>query len=173
MRIFYHNGTKTQRQDEAVLSHQTYVPKKSRLRVSVPLWLIFFPLFASLGCSVPNLETPACVESRDIVREFYSFHFGNGLAFSPESLKQRERFLTLGLSSRLATQPEGADPFTTGTTDFPKAFRVGECTELSEGQTAFQVLLFWRDDNRTEQKTIHVQALESADKWLINNVNYE
>jgi hypothetical protein len=129
--------------------------------------------YCSLGCSVPNLETPACVESRDIVREFYSFHFGNGLAFSPESLKQRERFLTPGFSSRLATQHEGADPFTTGTTDFPKAFRVGECKETAPDKTVFEVLLFWRDDSRTEQKTIRVEAGKSGDKWLIDSVNYE
>ena len=96
--------------------------------------------YCLLACSVPNLETPACVESRDIVREFYSFHFGNGLAFSPESLRQRERFLTSGFSSRLATQPEGPDPFTTGTTDFPKAFRVGECNEKAPDKTVFEGL---------------------------------
>jgi hypothetical protein len=129
--------------------------------------------YCLLACGIPNLETPACVESRDIVREFYSYHFGNGLGFSADSLKQRERFLTPGLVSQFAKVADGTDPFTTGTTDFPKAFRVGECKEISNGQTAFQVLLFWRDDNRTEQKTINVETVRTGDKWLINRINYE
>lgn len=148
-------------------------------RLAVGGWRVFkfacllLTAYCLLACGVPNLETPACVESRDIVREFYSYHFGNGLAFSADSLKQRERFLTPGLVGQFTRQAEGADPFTTGTADFPKAFRVGECKEISHGQTAFQVLLFWRDDNSSEQKTINVETVKTGDKWLINRINYE
>ena len=170
MRIFYHRDTEAQRQIKAILPHKLSGFKEFRLCVSVSLWLI---IASTLACGVPNLEPPACVESRDIVREFYSFHFGNGLAFSADSLKQRERFLTTEFNVRLASQPKGADPFTTGTTDFPRAFRVGECSEMASDKTVFEVLVFWRDDNRTEQKTIRVETGKSGDEWLIDNVNYE
>jgi hypothetical protein len=129
--------------------------------------------YCLLSCGVPNLETLACVESRDVVREFYSFRFGNGLAFSADALKQRERFLTPELVRNFVSQPEGADPFTTGTSDFPKAFRVGGCTEKSAERTEFQLLLFWRDDNSSQQKTINVETVKTGDKWLIDKVNYE
>ena len=28
------------------------------------------------SCSIPNLETPECIEARPAVRIFYSFHLG-------------------------------------------------------------------------------------------------
>ena len=122
------------------------------------------------ACSVPNLEPPACTEARTAVREFYSFHFGNDMRFTLENLKLRERFLTSELAKQVGDAQEGVDPFTTGTTDFPKAFRVGECTEISPGHTEFQLLLFWRDDIRSEQKEIKVEAEKDEGKWLVNRV---
>jgi hypothetical protein len=80
--------------------------------------------------------------------------------------------LTPGFIGRLVSQPEGADPFTIGTTDFPRAFRVGECSEMPDGKTVFEMLLFWRDDERTEQKKVRVEVEKSGDKWLIDKVNY-
>lgn len=175
--MFYRRDAETQRLKsfQRIARHESLASKiyKGFLGVSASRRLIFLIVLAATGCGVPNLETPACVESRDIVREFYSYHFGNGLAFSADSLKQRERFLTPGLVGQFAKVEDGADPFTTGTTDFPKAFRVGECSETSNGQTAFQVLLFWRDENRTEQKTINVETVKTGDKWRINRINYE
>jgi hypothetical protein len=125
----------------------------------------------SLSCSVPNLEPQSCIEARTPIREFYSFHFGNEMNFSQENLKKREHFLTPEYSSRLSGGPDGADPFTTGDTDLPKAFRVGECKEISAGTTNFQVLLFWKDDVRSEQRAINVEATKQGDKWLVNNVS--
>ncbi|HLA95378.1 MAG TPA: hypothetical protein VK612_06635 [Pyrinomonadaceae bacterium] len=143
-------------------------------RVSSFGFLCIFTFAFLLGsCSIPNLEPPSCIESRTDVREFYSFHFGNGLAFSQESLKQRERFLTPELAKRLEVEKDGADPFTTRDTDFPKAFRVGECKEISPERTEFQVLLFWRDDTRTEQREIRVEVVKDNDKWLIDKISSE
>ncbi len=139
------------------------------LRVSVPLWLILL----LTGCSIPNLEPPACIESRTAVREFYSFHFGNDMKFSTENLKLREKFLTLELSKQMQSAQENTDPFTTGTSDFPKAFRVGECKEFSPGQTEFQVLLFWRDDTRSEQREVKVEAVKQNEKWMIDKISTE
>lgn len=138
------------------------------LDVSVLLWLI---LTFGAGCSIPNLEPAACTESRTAVREFYSFHFGNDMKFAPENLKLREKFLTPDLLKRLELSQENTDPFTTGTTDFPKAFRVGECKEISPDRTQFQLLLFWRDDTRSEQREIKIEAAKQNEKWLVDNIS--
>lgn len=129
--------------------------------------MIFLGLAA---CSIPNLESQACIDSRNTVREFYSSHFGNDMRFSAENLKQRERFLTPELARKVSDSSEDADPFTTGTSDIPKAFRVGECRDVSPERTEFQVLLFWRTDERTEQREITVEAVKENDNWLIDGI---
>jgi hypothetical protein len=136
--------------------------------------LAYFCLLLSanclLACSVPNLEQGACAEARTPVREFYSFHFGNDMKFSPENLKLREQYLTRELANRSASASEGTDPFTTGTEDIPKAFRVAECTEIAPNRTEFRVLLFWRDDSRTEQREIKIEAVKQNGKWLVDKM---
>lgn len=127
--------------------------------------------FASVACSVPSFESPACTESKNAVREFYSFHFGNEMKFSAEGLKLRNKYLTDEFAAKLDGSTEGTDPFTTGSEDIPRAFRVGECREISPERTESNVLLLWRDDQRTEQRTIRVEAVDKNDTWLINNVS--
>ena len=127
--------------------------------------------FGAAGCSIPNLETPACTESKNAVREFYSYHFGNEMKFTADGLKLREKFLSREFAASLAGSKEGTDPFTTGTDDIPKAFRVGECREISPEQTESTVLLFWRDDDRTEQREIKVEAVDRNDTWVVNKVS--
>ena len=90
--------------------------------------------------------------------------------FSAENLELRKKFLTPELSQKLASSPEGSDPFTIGKGELPRAFRVGECTVVSPTETEFQVLLFWRDETRTEQREITVGAAKQNDKWLIEKV---
>ena len=34
-----------------------------------------------------------------------------------------------------------------------------------------QILLFWKDDARSEQREIKVEAVKQNDKWLINNIS--
>jgi len=123
------------------------------------------------ACSIPNLEPTPCIEARTPVREFYSFHFGNEMRFSPESLKEREKFLTAGFTQKLASWQSSGDPFTTGNDDLPKAFRVGSCKEIAPDKTEFQVLLFWRDDTRSEQREIKVTSVKQNDRWLVDGVN--
>ena len=53
-----------------------------------------------------------------------------------------------------------------------RAFRVGDCTSLSEGRTKFEILIFWRNDERTEQRTIIAEAVNEKGTWLIDRVNY-
>jgi hypothetical protein len=135
---------------------------------------LFFLLLTAnclLSCSIPNLEPTECTEARNVVREFYSYHFGNDMQFSRENLELRKRFLTTAFFDKLQGSDQAVDPFTK-TNDFPKAFRIGECKVMEAGRsTSFQVLLFWKDSARSEQRSIHAAAVKENDKWLIDAVN--
>lgn len=93
------------------------------------------------------------------------------MKFSTEGMKMREKFLTLEFAARVAGSKEGTDPFTTGTDDIPRAFRVGECREISPEQTESNVLLFWRNDERTEQREIKVETVDKNDLWLVSKIS--
>lgn len=93
------------------------------------------------------------------------------MQFSQESLKLREKFLTPTFAQTLAGRQSVGDPFTTGDEDRPKAFRVGECREIASDKAEFQILLFWRDDVRSEQREIKVMATKKNDRWLIDDVS--
>jgi hypothetical protein len=136
------------------------------------LFTFAFLLFTFNACSMPNLESPECTDSRLAVKQFYSFHFANEMKFSADNLKQREKFLTPEFAKSLQTLTGENDVFTTNSTDFPKAFRIGECKIIEPTKTNLEIVLFWKDDNRTEQKNIHVEAVKQADKWLLNKVLY-
>lgn len=130
------------------------------------------------SCSIPNLEEPECRESRDRVREFYSFHFGNDMHLTPESVRLREKYLTHRLVNELlndavALPVKTTEYFTaTPTDDLPKAFRVGECKVVQPGEMVqFDVLLFWKDDVRTEQRHISTSLKKENDTWLIDSVS--
>ena len=135
------------------------------------LFCLLLTAYCSLSCSVPNLEKTECTQSRDAVKRFYSFHFGNDMRPSPDNLKVREQFLTSELIKTLAGSSEVKKDYFTATDDFPKAFRVGECKAESIDKTSFQVVLLWRDDNRSEQKEVNVDAVNTGGKWLINAVS--
>jgi hypothetical protein len=135
----------------------------------ITLFLSILVLSAT-GCGIPSLEPPSCSEAKTSVREFYSFHFGNGTAFSAESLEARRKYLTERMASSAAGMAEGTDPFTTGTTDQPRAFRVGECTTSADERAEITVLLFWRDDNASRQVPISVTAVKTPERWLVDKV---
>lgn len=124
--------------------------------------------FNALACSVPNLEPADCIQARDVVRKFYSFHFANDMTFSRENLEKRRQFLTPDFYERLKTEEQHFDPFTQ-TSDLPKAFRVGEC-RVGESGVRFSVLLFWKTDTRTEQRSINVEVENIDDGWRIASV---
>lgn len=134
-----------------------------------------FTLIWLAGCSVPNLEPADCTQARERVREFYSFHFGNDMHPTLENVLKRERFLTQQYASSLRIDAGGlpatkVDYFTL-TEDLPKTFRVGECTVLEPGRTTrFEVLLFWKDDTRSQQKEITAIAKKENNEWLIDAV---
>jgi hypothetical protein len=123
-----------------------------------------------VGCGVPNLESPECNAARTDLREFYSFHFGNEMRFSPEELQKRERFVTDDLIANWSGSVPGTDPFTTGDTDLPKAFRVAECRLDGPQKAVFNVVLFWKDDIRSEERTIRAEMVRSAERWRLNKV---
>ena len=124
------------------------------------------------GCSMPNLEPTECTDSRLAVKQFYSFHFANEMKFSLDNLKQREKFLTPEFAKSLQNPTTENDVFTTNSTDIPKAFRIGECKVVEPTKTNLEIVLFWRDDVRSEQKNIHVEAVKQNDKWLLDKVLY-
>lgn len=124
------------------------------------------------ACSIPNLEKPECTAARQSVKEFYSYHFGNDMKFSPENLALREKFLTPEFAASLKGKPASdADAFTTGTNDIPKAFRVGACEVTAADSTRIEVLLFWKDETRSEQRKIYVDAVKRGDTWLVDKVS--
>lgn len=132
---------------------------------------LFLTLTCGLAaCSLPNLDPPECAASRTVLREFYSYHFGNDMKFSQDGLKSRERFITPSLSQSVVNTAEGSDPFTTGDSDIPKAFRVAECRVLSPDRAEYAVLLFWKDDRRSEERRIAVQVAKIDGNWLVDKI---
>lgn len=131
----------------------------------------FIGFLAFAGCSIPNLESTQCSEARTALREFYSFHFGNDMRFNAENLRLRKHFLTNELYTELENAPAGGDPFTTGDEDYPRAFRVGKCTIGRNGNPSFEVLLFWKDDQRSEQRSIWVEMQQHDGSWLVKGIS--
>ncbi len=132
------------------------------------LVLVFF--VKSCGLSVPNLEQAECSQARIRVKEFYSFHFGNDMKPSSENLQQREKFLSADLIRQLEQRTGETQDYFTKTEDYPKAFSIGKCEVVSPKNTVFEVLLFWKDDERSEQRRIKVEAIKENNNWSVNKV---
>ena len=82
----------------------------------------------------------------------------------------RKRFLSPALVDQLLDTPEGVDPFTTGDADVPKAFRAGECRVLTPVRTQFDLIIFWRDDKRSEQRTLKVDLVKTESGWVVDEI---
>lgn len=124
------------------------------------------------GCSIPNLETPECIEARPAVRRFYSFHFGNDMMFSADGLEKRSKFLTPRLKEELGTHSGTGDPFTSGDDNVPRAYRAGKCETKAPDRAALEILLLWRDSERDTQRTITVEMQKIDSEWLIDKVQH-
>jgi len=144
--------------------------QSSKLR-KITFYCLLLTAYCSLACSIPNLENPQCREAQTTVKEFYSYHFGSDMKFSTENLRQREKFLSADLVKSLQNAPPEIDVFTTNSNDYPKAFRIGKCEVETTEKTVFEVLFFWKDDTRSEQRVINVEVTKQNDKWLINKIN--
>lgn len=136
--------------------------------------IVFFGLifiaFLNFSCSVPNLEKPECTESREIIKQFYSNHFGGDLKPNQANLEKMKNSLTANLLAELKGKNENEFDYFTQTNDYPKAFRVGGCEVISENKTGFEILLFWKDESRSEQREIKVETVKENGNWLINKV---
>lgn len=122
------------------------------------------------SCSIPNLEQPECLESREPLKQFYSSHFGTDMKPSAEALDVRRRAITPELAKTLAASTETEVDYFTATKDYPKAFRLGACKVVSPERTAFDVVLFWRDDHRSEEKEVVVEMAKQSGVWLLDKV---
>lgn len=131
----------------------------------------FYFLLCACGLSIPNLEQKECIEARTVIKEFYSYHFGNDMNPAEGNLEKREKYLTESLKRELVQRSETATDYFTQTDDYPKAFSVGSCEAVSPDKTLFDVLLFWKDDTRTEQREIKVELVKQDGRWLLNKVN--
>lgn len=124
-----------------------------------------------MSCSVPNLEEPECGASKGTVKKFYSYHFGNDMKFTKENLSKRGEYLTEELKRKLENLPDGERDYFTQTDDYPKAFRIGECRVVSPKKTVFQIVLFWRNEERSEQREVYAETVNPNNEWLINSVS--
>lgn len=143
-----------------------------RTRIKTQSAVLVFCLFAfCLACgSVPTLESAECTQGRDTVKRFYSFHFGNDMQPSAENLAQRKSYLTPELFATLSAGTETKIDYFTATDSYPKAFRIGSCTAQGNEKVSFQIVLFWKDDTRSEQKEVKAELVRSSDVWLISKV---
>ena len=137
--------------------------------------ILHFALCIS-SCSIPNLESTECSETRDAVKRFYSFHFANDMAPSPDNLKARQRFLTNDLYQQLQGSTSGKTDYFTQSNDYPRTFKIGKCKHTPDAaNVTLQVQLYWRDDQSTVQKEVTVAAFFRGnaladDEWLIQRV---
>jgi len=145
--------------------------QSSKFRDFVFLCLLL-AAYCSLGCSIPNLEKPECTEARQTLKELYSLHFGSDMKFSKENLQPREKFLSEQLKQKLQAQSDSANDYFTVTEDYPRTFRVGICKVIKPGEKVeAQVLLFWKEDETTEQKEVKAEVIKENDKWLVSDIN--
>jgi len=137
------------------------------VRVFGQICCLLLAAYCLLSCSIPNLDEPECKASRDGVQQFYSWYIATD---AQQRDKQPEVFQKyVGPLERDPRKWE-TDEFLL-TNDFPKAFRVGKCTVVEPGRrTRFEVLLFWKDDVRSEQRTIKVDTEIADGRWLIRSI---
>ena len=117
------------------------------------------------------MQSNECQQAVDPLKRFYSYHFGSDMKNSAGDLKDRAEFLSGNLQKQLENQPETATDYFTQTDDYPKAFRVGGCETVAPDRARFGILLFWRDDTRSEQRKINVEVVKENEKWLVDKVS--
>lgn len=122
------------------------------------------------GCYQPVLESSECIQSRDFVKKFYSFHIGNDMKPSVDNLAKREEFLSSQLKEKLSRGTKTDRDYFTQTENYPKTFRAGRCESKGKDTTKFEVLLFWRTNDKNIQRELEVEAIKKNDKWLVNKV---
>lgn len=102
------------------------------------------------------------------MREFYSLHFGSDMQPSEEYLEKRKKYLTAEWNFFVSKNLSRKQDYFTLTEDYPKAFRIGECAAAAPDKVVFQVVFFWKDDVRSEQRETQVEVVKENGNWLIN-----
>ena len=123
-------------------------------------------VFAS--CSVPTLESDSCSDARLSLKKLYSLHFDRGFEKGEDYLSKRGNLITDRLKDEI-DGPTGFD-YLTQTDDPPKAFRIGKCTETGKDEVSLSVLLFWKDDQRDEQREINASMTRTEGRWAVDRV---
>jgi hypothetical protein len=127
-------------------------------------------LAGSLACSAPTLEDPQCADAQDRLRRFYSLHFDE-IETGAKTENEARSYLTSRLTGELAaTQTPEGDYFTAGDR-FPKAFRVGTCTLRGDQTAEIDVLLLWRTDEESEQRSVRVKMARAGEAWRVDGVS--
>jgi len=139
-------------------------------RYRIQIVCLLLTASCQLGCRIPILESPECYASRDAVKRFYSFHFGNDMKPSPENLEARKGYLTDELATQLQSSTAGTRDYFTNSEHYPKAFQVGSCKQDSPDKTEVTILLYWRENEQNQQREVTAEMLKTGDKWLIDKV---
>ena len=145
--------------------------KRNKLN-SGPIVLTFcmLTLSFSISCNQPVLESAECVASRDSIKKFYSFHIGNDMTPSNANLEKRRQYLSERLVKEIAKEDDPKRDYFTQSEDYPKTFRAGACETIGENRASFEVVLFWRNDEKNTQREIKVEAVNVGEKWLIDKI---
>ena len=140
------------------------------IRRLIVFLLLFSAVIVGFGCSQPILESNECIEARDPVKRFYSFHFGNEMLASKENIEKRKKYLSKRLNAELNDRSDTKFDYFTQTADYPKAFRAGKCDSTAGDRVKFEVLLFWRTNEKNSQRAIQVEMVKENSRWLIDRV---
>jgi hypothetical protein len=145
--------------------------KSSKLKTNKYVLIFCILHFAFLiACSQPILESEKCIESRNVVKRFYSFHIGNDMTPSSTYLEKRKEYLSKELLKQISGNIDSKKDYFTQTDDYPKAFRAGGCENAGKDTTKFEILLFWRNNEKNMQREIEVEAIKENNKWFVNKV---
>lgn len=150
---------------------------KRKVENAICFFLLTLYFCLAMSCSIPKLESPECTEARDALREFYSFHFASDMHLSRENIELRSKFVTPSYKEFLEQSYinwhdiKPVDEFTKTAGDRPKTFRIGKCSlDESNRKADVEVVLFWKDDQRSAERTIKVNAIKDEAGWLINDI---
>ena len=135
---------------------------------SVILLILILGLIGG-ACSVPTLESNSCLQAQESLKQLLSVHFDKGFEGGKAYKEHRAEHITDRLKSEIDSRP-GFD-YLTQTDDPPKAFRIGTCTEKGNDEVSLSVLLFWRDDNRSEQQEVNIDMKRIGGKWLADSAS--
>ena len=118
------------------------------------------------GCSVPVLDSPACLESRGILKNTYSVYIDSFEKEKSEKLKLIEERLSDEIKKK-ASAFEG--DFLTRSKKAVGA-RVGNCIDKNEG-TTFEVKVFIKiEDEKPSENNLLVGMKKFENEWKVASV---